>query len=202
MDDQNATVEEVKKKLLEVSSSHTDGFEIQFSFISPGHGTKGKQIKVDTDEDLKSMYVQHQRKKRIYFWIKCKPKSGKRSAGDFTGEAPQAKRHTALVEMMTEVDTIVQQLKDKHGQKFSDVQFSCWAHMIHTNKHESLETPPNKPFFGKKESVGVSPVKRISLRSECIDQLDKWSKLMDRGVISSTEYEELQQKIMKDIKNF
>jgi hypothetical protein len=44
--------------------------------------------------------------------------------------------------------------------------------------------------LGKEESVGVSLSKGISLRAECIDQLDKWSKLMERGVISDTEYGE------------
>ena len=46
--------------------------------------------------------------------------------------------------------------------------------MIHTHKHESLDTPPNKSFFGKKKSgdVGIAPGKRISLRTEYIDQLD------------------------------
>lgn len=47
-------------------------------------------------------------------------------------------------------------------------------------------------------NMQVSPGKRISLRSECIDHLGKWSKLMERGVISNTKYEELQENILKD----
>jgi hypothetical protein len=189
-----AALAEVKKKLLEVSSTYTTGLDTQFGFICPGHGTKGRQKTLNSDDELASMYLLHKKKKRIYFWLKCSqpmPVLGKRSASSSAaGNASQPKRHAALVEMMTDVDTIIQQLRDKHGQKYSDVQYSCWAHMLHTNKHHSLETAPNKPFFGKKEPVGVSPSKRISLRTECIDQLDKWSKLMERGVISDTEYGE------------
>ena len=59
--------------------------------------------------------------------------------------------------------------------------------MVHTNKQSALDSPTNKPFFGKKESASASPGKRIFLRSQCIDQLDKWIKLMERGVISDTE---------------
>lgn len=76
--------------------------------------------------------------------------------------------------------------------------------MINTHKHDSFDIPPDKPFFGKKrkEGVGVSPGKRISLRSECINQLDKWHQLKERGVISSDQYEELQKTILTDIKKF
>ena len=94
-------------------------------------------------------------------------------------------------------------LKEKHGDKYTPVQLNCWAHMIHTHKHDSMEEPPNKSFFGKKKpsnaaSAGgcVSPGKRISLRSECINQLDKWHQLKERGVISNEEYEELHKTIL------
>ena len=78
------------------------------------------------------------------------------------------------------------------AEQYTPVQLNCWAHMIHTHKHESLDAPPNKPFFGKKksgDSVGVSPGKRISLRSECINQLDKWHQLKECGVYD--QYDEL-----------
>ena len=75
--------------------------------------------------------------------------------------------------------------------------------MIQCGKHESQDTPPEKYFFGKKkkaEGVGVSPGKRISLRSECISQLDKWHQLKERGVVSDDEYKDLQKTILTDIK--
>ena len=76
--------------------------------------------------------------------------------------------------------------------------------MLNTHKHDSFDTPSDKPFFGKKrkESVGVSPVKRISLCTECIMQLDKWHQLKERDVISVNEYEDLQKTILTDIKKF
>ena len=63
-------------------------------------------------------------------------------------------------------------------------------------KYESYEDPPDKPFFGKsrKKTLStatravVSPGKRLSMQSECIDQLDKWHKLMECGGISPEEY--------------
>ena len=38
------------------------------------------------------------------------------------------------------------------------------------------------------------------MRSECIDQLEKWYGLMEGGAISSETYKELQETILKDIK--
>lgn len=72
------SVETLKSELCEKFSKYTDGYEIQFGFITPGHGMKGKQEKMDTDEKLKLMYDIHSKKKRINLWLKCKPKSKKR----------------------------------------------------------------------------------------------------------------------------
>ena len=149
---------------------YTGGYDTQFGYIIPGHGIKGKQEKIDTDEELVAMYEKHQKRKRILLWLKCKPRSKKRTSSySDSAETPQSKRHTSLLNMMGEVDTIVSKLKERHGEKYTPVQLNCWAHMIHTHKHETLDTPPSKSFFAKKtgDVVGVSPGKRISLRSEC-----------------------------------
>ena len=64
-------------------------------------------------------------------------------------------------------------------------------------QHTSLEVPPDLLFFqqGNKKttvtqssasiptsssSVTVSPGKRVSLQSECINQLDKWDSILER----------------------
>lgn len=113
------------------------------------------------------------------------------------------------VKKMDEVESIYEELEERHADeaKFSQEQLRAWAHMIQLKKHSSLEKPPNKPFFHCAKSaesgpVGISPSKRITLRSECIDQLDKWHKLMERGAITQEEYKDLQSTIMSDIKKF
>ena len=42
----------------------------------------------------------------------------------------------------------------------------------------------------------------INLRTQCIDQLTKWHRLMEDGVISQNEYEEMHKPILSDIKKF
>ena len=92
-----------------------------------------------------------------------------------------------------------------------------WAQMIRLGKHVSTDEPPDKPFWcGRKRqqnsvsqsppakrvpsTTGVSPAKRVSVRSELLDQLAKWHKLNEGGVVSNEEYEELKITILSDIK--
>ena len=112
---------------------------------------------------------------------------------------------------MAEVDCIVDELDKKPSGKFSPEQIRPWAHiMIPLKKHTSYDEPPDKPFFRHSKSKtgsavepqGIPPAKRITLRSECIDQLEKWHKLMERGAITLDQHQELQATIMSDIKKF
>ena len=82
------------------------------------------------------------------------------------------------------------------------------ANLIQLQKHDSYDSPPKKRFFGEKSGstvptqsvgAGVSPSKRITMRSECMSQLDKWHGLKERGIISEEQYKEVQDKIMSDI---
>ena len=111
---------------------------------------------------------------------------------------------------MTEVDTIVEELNTAHGEskKYSPEQIRVWAHMLQMGKHDSYDDPPAKPFFKSSKRVqestqeGISPGKRLNMRSECISQLDKWHSLMERGAITLEQYKEFQDAILGDMKTF
>ena len=102
------------------------------------------------------------------------------------------------------------------------ILWNAWAHLINVEKHGSYEDPPDLPYFRgfKKPKIDeaadssscTSPTQEsstatgataatasVSLRSECIDQLDKWHVLLKKGAISQSHYEEIQSLIMKDI---
>ena len=99
--------------------------------------------------------------------------------------------------------------------------------MIEMGKHDSIMQAPKKRFFqsrsdsegspqiyksdpsisGDKPSATTSksasfpsPGKRVSIRTECIDQLQKWHSLLDCGAINKEQYEELQKTILSDIR--
>lgn len=196
-------------------SSFLDSTEanIQFGYIVPGHGFKGKQKSLMSDTDLEEMYSSYP-SKRVRVWLKhVKPQKRQRS-DDSSSSDCQPKRSssagpgfTSHLKKMTEVEEIFVELSDKHSSQYTPEQIRAWAHMIQMKKHESLEVPPKKPFFrnckkqvSTSDRPGVSPGKRIELRSKCIDQLEKWHTLLERGAISNQEYAELHQTILGDIK--
>ena len=87
--------------------------------------------------------------------------------------------------------------------------------MIYLKTHNSLDNPPDKPFFTRKHSAesaqsvvskkptstgGISPGKRVNIRSELIDQLKKCQDLIDSGTISKEVFDELRLTILADIK--
>ena len=182
--------------------------QFSFGYIQPGHGAKGRQQPLEVNEDLSTMYSVHSGKKQIILWVKVI--KGKRPlAANNTGTKKQCKtNHEGHLEKMSEVQIIVEELQERHGssKKYSDEQLRAWAHMIQLKKHDSYETPPDKPFFKshKKAKVltenSLSPGKRISYRTECIEQLDKWHSLMEKGAISQTQFQEMQERILGDIK--
>uniref|UniRef100_A0A1X7SGI6 Uncharacterized protein n=1 Tax=Amphimedon queenslandica TaxID=400682 RepID=A0A1X7SGI6_AMPQE len=163
------------------------------------------------------MYVEHQKRKSINLWIKPKvlqPSSNAtkrpRAAATPEDESTPKRRSSGYdnhLQKMDEIEEILQKLRSKHGkdEKYTPEQFHCWANLIQMKKHDSYEAPPNKPFFGVKQSSSqsvTSPGKRIELRTHCIDQLTKWHKLLEDGIISKDEYEDMHKTIMNDIRKF
>lgn len=207
-------VSSLRSKLAELFGKYMIEAEFQVGYLTPGHGFKGKQLFLSTDDDLTQMYSEHHGRRSINLWLKLYPKKHKRQKDSSTEPAaPQAKRSKSCeshLEKMDELQKIVDILKDKHKEgkysHLSSAQFHCWGNTIQLGHHDSYEHPPNKPFFGATKTAsiggGASPGKRIRLRSECIDQLTKWSKLKNDGVITMEEYQDMHKTILGDIKKF
>ena len=157
------------------------------------------------------MYTEHRKRKAINLWVKLqvnmKTKPTKRLPGN-SDDAPPAKwssMYDSHLQKMSELEEILDKLKFKHKEsKYTPEQFHCWANLIQIKKHDLYEAHQNKPFFGKQqpESNGTvsSPGKHIQLRTQCIDQLTKWHKLFEDGVISNEN--QMHRTIVSDIKKF
>ena len=115
---------------------------------------------------------------------------------------------------LQEVEKIVEELKEKHAASYNIKKLNAWAHLLHMGKHDSYETPPNLPYFGKggdgmkdkrksqktqPVQISSSPSKRLGLRGECIEQLSKWHTLLEKGAISVQQYDELKETIMGNL---
>ena len=188
---------------------------VEIGYIEPGHGSKGKKVWLCNDSDLKAMYNAHNKKKVINLWCytekKCsRGKKRSRSPGDEKASSSKYESHST--KRLALVDDIYEKLQDKHKGKYSPEQLRTWAHLLQMGKHESYEEPPDKPFFrGKKSSalsavntptqpVSISPGKKVNMRTELINQLEKWYQLLEMGAISQTQYAELKDTILLDIK--
>ena len=93
-----------------------------------------------------------------------------------------------------DIATLVEALKQKHGNAFSIEQYNAWAQLINLGKHASTEEPPQYPFFvgrstkkdassSKATATFSSSGERIHLRTELLDQMQKLSNLLERGDI-------------------
>ena len=119
----------------------------------------------------------------------------KRSLVCGPNDAPPGKRSNSQVGllniMMSGVDSILDKSKEKHGQKYTSVQLNCWAHRIHANKHESLDTPPQiNHFLVRRRAMKQlrSPMEReYPLGLNVSINLISGHQLVERGVISAEE---------------
>ena len=74
------------------------------------------------------------------------------------------------------MEKIVEELKEKHAASYNIKKLSAWAHLLHMGKHDSYETPPNLPYFGKggegmkdKRKSQKTPVEISSSPSKCLE---------------------------------
>ena len=205
-----------------------DVSDIQVGYVSLGHGARGKQQWLSDDIDLDDMYEEYDGKKEITIWFyqsEDKNKKGKRSACSPTDTEPKRSRSTAHTEKIEEVRKIVKELKEKHTGAYTEKKLRMWAHLIEMGKHKSYSEPPDMPYFKKgtrqiarpsgpstsdssltasveshqAASTNVSPCKRVTLRTACIEQMDKWHSLLEKSVITKQQYDQLQDKIMSDM---
>jgi len=190
-----------------------DFVTVEMGYVEPGHGSKGRKVWVYADSDLRDMYKRHQRKKHVLLWCYSKKSSSQ--------DKKTVKGSSVYEKKISEVDEIYEKLQDKHKHHYTPEQLRAWAHLVQMGKHVSLQEPPDKPYFRgrkrtsssvesnssastperkKRATVAVSPGRKVTIRTELIDQLQKWHHLMESGAISESEYKELQQTILCDIK--
>ena len=214
--------------------------KLEFGYIKPGHGLRGKKEWVLDNEDLKELFGKCEGKKSVkqltlwcYSYNSAKEEQ-ERASKRSRSKSPIAKssksgssRYEGHTAKMAKVDEIFKQIHDTHGSRYTPEQKRAWAHMIEMGKHDSITEAPRKRFFQSSEkssessvpasssttsskssatisntapTLVASPGRRVSIRSECIDQLQKWHALLDCGAISKEQYDELQATILSDIR--
>lgn len=189
-------------------------------YIEPGHGLKGKQKWLLDDNDVSEMYAVHKNKREVMLYA-FTDRQVEGGSGRVAPTQSHSRKHTeqstdaqttkkdGYAKTITEVETVMSKLKEKHGARYDAERYACWAHTIHSGKHSSYEQPPDLPYFTRRKKISRedgpstssgSPTKRLCHRTTCIDQLGKWHDLLQSGAISQDQYDEMKDSILKDIK--
>ena len=222
------SVIQLKAQLMESLEEHVPtniGFSI--GYIEPSRqGVRGKQHWIFNSDDLDDMYEAYNsaHKSEIMIWCdgvdatKANRKKRPSPTSDDDDSAPRKKSSCSdsISKKLEEVDSIYDELESKHRSSYSKEQLRMWARMVQMQKWSSYENPPNKPFFKsastatRKESpekssnagnaMGISPVRRSNLRSQYMNQVDQWHKLLEARAISQEEYDEHKSAILNDMK--
>ena len=132
--------------------------------------------------------------------------------------ARKSKKKTAYEEKQAMVDDTVDELRVKHGTKFTNLQYRVWAETIQSGSHESLDDPPRGSFFGCKgqstkkstctnvssqppaspasptsssaqsTSLSLTPGKTAQLQSTYIKQIKELHDLLEVGAITQEHF--------------
>ena len=111
-----SSVDSMQSKLVELFGKCSNGAEFQLGYLTLGHGFKGKQLLLTSDEDIVKMYGEHQGRRSITLWIKIKQKRPNESSITPTPQAKKAKACESHLEKMDELQKIVDKLKEKHKE--------------------------------------------------------------------------------------
>lgn len=86
---------------------------------------------------------------------------------DSDGDHPISKsgRSVHFDAKVQRIDSLASELKEKHGDKFTIIQYKLWAEALDVNKHESKDVPPVGPIWNnesKKSKKSTSSESGIS----------------------------------------
>ena len=63
------------------------------------------------------------------------------------------KKPSALESKTQRVDSLANELGEKHGKRFSKIQYKLWAEALDVGKHQSKEEPPHGPIWGDQKTL-------------------------------------------------
>lgn len=169
---------------------------VEMGYVESGHGLKGRKMWMEMLKKCTTTTVASQ----LFVYGVTRAYKQKSRLPDLPKNL--LKSTSKNEDKQKEVDDIYVELQKKHEGSFSPEQLRAWSHMIRLKTHDSLDKPPDKPFFrghksktidngspsgkapeSKRQAVAISPGKKLNMRSELINQLEKWHQLLDSCVI-------------------
>lgn len=107
-------------------------------------GQKHSKMWICVDEDLTAMYQKYPTGD-ILLWC-----DSNNNDGEANELAPSKRRREEMqvASKRQEREEEVDQLKEKHSDKYDIPKLRLWARMMASSLHDSIEEPPNVPAFG------------------------------------------------------
>ena len=149
-------------------------------------GVRGKQFSITEDKDILSMYDEYQGRREIIMWMKvCKPHVNARSMADDGSRKWQISVDNAEASSS----------KRKKGN--SNYQ----GHLSKMSKVEEIVEDLERRH-GENNVYTPEQIRVWAHMIQLKHQLDKWHMLLERGAISSDQYQQLHDTTLSDIKRF
>lgn len=184
--------------------------DCEFDF---GYYKGTKRIWVRGDYDIKDLLST----KSLTLWCEGRSKKRKRKPSESSGSGEdfrsvKKKKKTTSEERMDKVDDIVDDLRAKHKNIYTNMQYRVWAETIVGSRHDSLEQPPKGSFFkgskdlsskqhsplvnSGKSSTPITPVKAAELKTIYIAQIKDLHSLLQTGAISENDFQKQKTSIL------
>lgn len=174
-----------------------------------------KRIWVRTNYDLQEL-IQLLVKKATSTTLWCEgPPSKKRSRKNSSGseeESHQTKKRKKRQNNEEKVDDTIDELREKHGHMYSNLQYRVWAEAVIGRHHSSLENPPRGSFFKRSMTqpshdhspvnsggitpTALTPIQAAELKTTYISQIKALYSLFETGAISDEDFKKQKTSIM------
>lgn len=129
-------------------------------------------------EDIAEVWGQIRCGKEVTLWCDGMISKKKKRAcpSEEDEDEPKKKKSKASIAREDKVDQVVADLKKKHGNLYTPMQFRIWAEMIVGEVHTSHDVPPSTTMFTR---AGSETVKRKSNSSDMVVQVvDKLASVL------------------------
>jgi hypothetical protein len=141
--DKFRSVTDLRVRLLEELSDDLSG---TINFDIGYYEARSSKLLVVTSDDLKQMYEHFKAQEDIQLWCDAVNCDGDKSSASDTQKGKKRRREPEK-SSEDDVDTIYQELKEKHKDKYTIPQLRLWARMIHCGTHDGYDNPPAVPMF-------------------------------------------------------
>ena len=153
--DQVHNLKTLRELILEQLGKNVVSFDLHFDV---GYFSSTHKISIVEGDDIKTELKRlFERGKTLW----CDGKSAKQSMpavvcvdSDSDDEPPTKKSKkmaSALDSKTLRVDTLANELKEKHGNKYNKIQCKLWAEALDVGRYKSKEEPPLGPIWGRQK---------------------------------------------------